>query len=125
MLAAGHVSADEYAKLENTICLGCVSCAFFGTANTMCSLDEAIGLSLSGSGLIPAAYTERLRSSFEAGRKIVELCEKDIKPEMHHFVGRHAASTARKKLKKLSSTAKFRQATLSSSVTKARRAAPA
>ena len=80
MLAAGHVTADEYAKLENTVCPGCGSCAFFGTANTMCSLAEAIGLSLPGSALIPAVYAERLRSSFEAGRKIVELCEKDIKP---------------------------------------------
>ena len=78
MLKAGTIRECEYAALENTACPGCGSCSFYGTANTMCCVAEALGMSLPGSALIPAVYAERLRSSFEAGRAIVDLCRKGI-----------------------------------------------
>lgn len=78
MLKAGSVSEHMYAALENTACPGCGSCSFYGTANTMCCVSEALGMSLPGSALIPAAYAARLRSSFEAGRAVVDLCNKGI-----------------------------------------------
>ena len=78
MVKAGKITECEYAALENTACPGCGSCSFLGTANTMCCLTEALGMSLPGSALIPASYAARLRSSFESGRAIVELCKKGI-----------------------------------------------
>ncbi len=78
MVKDGKLSQSEYDALENTACPGCGSCAFYGTANTMGCVAEALGMALPGSALIPAAYAARLRSSFEAGRAIVELCKKGI-----------------------------------------------
>lgn len=79
MYKAGIITKDEFEGLEDSICPGCGSCAFLGTANTMSALTEALGLALPGSGTIPAVYAERLRSSFEAGRCIVDLCKKGIR----------------------------------------------
>ena len=78
MLSAGKITQCEYAALENTSCPGCGSCAFLGTANSMCCITEALGMSLPGSALIPAVYAERERSSFAAGQAIVDLCKKGI-----------------------------------------------
>lgn len=78
MVATGAISNDEYKSLENTACPGCGSCSFLGTANSMCCLSEALGMSLPGSALIPAPYGERLASSFKAGRQIVDLVNKGI-----------------------------------------------
>ena len=78
MLKAGKITECEYNSLENTACPGCGSCSFLGTANTMCCVSEALGMTLPGGALIPAAYAGRLRHSFESGRAIVELCKKGI-----------------------------------------------
>ena len=78
MVKDGKLPQCEYDALENTACPGCGSCAFYGTANTMGCVTEALGMALPGSALIPAAYAARLRSSFEAGRAIVDLCKKGI-----------------------------------------------
>ena len=78
MYSVGKITKEEYCSLENTACPGCGSCAFLGTANTMGCLSEALGMSLPGSALIPAVYGERLRSSFMAGRAIVDLVHKGI-----------------------------------------------
>lgn len=56
----------------------CGSCAYLGTANTMCCLAEAMGMSLAGSATIPAVYNERLRVAFRTGEQIVELVRKKI-----------------------------------------------
>ena len=78
MCAAGKINESEYRALENTACPGCGSCAFLGTANSMCCVSEALGMSMPGSALIPATYGERFRSSFDAGRAIVNLVENNI-----------------------------------------------
>lgn len=78
MVATGKLSKCEYTSLENTACPGCGSCSFLGTANTMCCISEALGMSLPGGALIPAPYAARLRHSFESGRAIVELTRKGI-----------------------------------------------
>ena len=78
MLKAGKISEMEYCALENTACPGCGSCSFLGTANTMCCLAEALGMTLPGDALIPAVYAARLRDAFESGRKIVDLCKQGI-----------------------------------------------
>lgn len=78
MFCSGKLSKAEYQALENTACPSCGSCSFLGTANSMCCVSEAMGMSLPGSALIPAPYGERLSSSFMSGQKIVELVNKGI-----------------------------------------------
>jgi len=78
MLKAGKISQAEYDLLEDRVAPTCGSCSFLGTANTMCCLAEAMGLSLPGSATIPATYADRLRAAQETGRQIMELVKKDI-----------------------------------------------
>ena len=80
MLSAGKITQDELDILVNNCCPGCGSCSFFGTANTMGCAIEALGMSLSGSAVVPAVYADRLRYAFKTGQKIVELTKKDIRP---------------------------------------------
>ena len=78
MLVSGKIDEDTYRKLEDNAGPTCGSCAFLGTANTMCCVAEAMGMCLPGSATIPATYAARLRSAQESGRKIVELFKKGI-----------------------------------------------
>jgi dihydroxy-acid dehydratase len=73
MLRAGAIDAATYQRLEECACPGCGSCSFLGTANTMCCLAEALGMSLPGSATIPATRAARLRVAQESGRRIVDL----------------------------------------------------
>lgn len=54
------------------------SCSFIGTANTMCCLAEAMGMSLPGAALVPAVYAERIRLAERTGKSIVQLVNKGI-----------------------------------------------
>jgi len=74
----GEVTEQELQMLTGTCSLTCGSCQFMGTANTMCSFSEAIGMTLSGGGLIPAVYHERRRSAFHSGEQIVKLVRNGI-----------------------------------------------
>jgi dihydroxy-acid dehydratase len=56
----------------------CGSCSFLGTANSMCCVAEAMGMSLPGTATIPATHAARLRAAQEAGRQIVALVEQGI-----------------------------------------------
>jgi dihydroxy-acid dehydratase len=78
MLSAGKITEEEYCSLEDTSCPGCGSCAFLGTANTMCALSEALGMTLPEGGLIPAASARRMAIAEEAGIKIMELVSQKI-----------------------------------------------
>jgi dihydroxy-acid dehydratase len=78
MLKAGKISEEEYNNLEEQCCPSCGSCAFLGTANTMCCLSEAIGMTLPGGALIPATHPDRLRFAMKTGVAICRLIEKDI-----------------------------------------------
>ncbi|WP_295582601.1 dihydroxy-acid dehydratase [uncultured Oscillibacter sp.] len=78
MLSAGKITEAEYVSLENTSCPGCGSCSYLGTANTMCALAEALGMTLPDGGLAPATSAARLMKGEETGIKIMELVEKHI-----------------------------------------------
>ncbi|MDW7668909.1 MAG: dihydroxy-acid dehydratase [Bacillota bacterium] len=80
MYKAGKIEKSDLKKLEDSSCPSCGSCAFLGTANTVGCMAETLGMSLTGSALVPATYSERLRIAFESGIKICELVEKDLKP---------------------------------------------
>jgi dihydroxy-acid dehydratase len=73
MLHAGAIDAATYQRLEECACPSCGSCSFLGTANTLCCLAEALGMSLPGSATIPATQAARLRAAQESGRRIVDL----------------------------------------------------
>ena len=76
---AGKLTKEQYKELEMEACPGPGSCQMMGTANTMCTIAEAIGLSLPGSAAIPAVNAGRLRVAMESGIQIVELVKKDIR----------------------------------------------
>ena len=78
MLSAGKITEEEYVSLEDTACPGCGSCSYLGTANTMCSLAEALGMTLPDASLAPATSARRLALAEETGIKIMELVEKEI-----------------------------------------------
>jgi len=78
MLKAGKIDADTYAKLEDCAAPTCGSCSFFGTANTMCCVAEALGLSLPGSATIPATHADRMRAAQESGRRVVQMTKEGI-----------------------------------------------
>lgn len=77
---AGKIERKELLDMENKACPTCGSCSGMFTANSMNCLTEALGLSLPGNGTIPAVYSERIRLSKEAGKAVMEVLKKDIKP---------------------------------------------
>ncbi|MHB0898635.1 MAG: dihydroxy-acid dehydratase [Spirochaetales bacterium] len=77
---AGTASEADLLEVENAACPGCGSCSGMFTANTMNCMMEVLGLGLPGNGTIPAVYAERDRLAKDAGRAIMNLIEKDIKP---------------------------------------------
>lgn len=78
MLSVGTLTEEELYNLEDEAGPGYGSCSFFGTANTMCCLAEALGLALPGAALVPAVYAERTRFAFATGRAIMNLVHKGI-----------------------------------------------
>ena len=77
---SGEMSEEELFELERVACPGCGSCAGMFTANTMNCLTEALGMSLPGSGTIPAVDGRRIALARETGRQIVELLNSNVCP---------------------------------------------
>jgi len=80
MLAAGEIDRAGFIKLVASSAPSTGYCNTMGTATTMNSLTEALGMSLTGSAAIPAPYRDRQQNAYETGLRIVELVEQDIKP---------------------------------------------
>jgi dihydroxy-acid dehydratase len=80
MLAAGTLDDDGFIKLMARSSTSVGYCNTMGTATTMNSLTEAMGMSLPGSAAIPAPYRERGEVAWRTGRRIVELVREDLKP---------------------------------------------
>ena len=76
----GECSEDDIMDVEDNSCPGCGSCAGMFTANSMNCMTEVIGLGLPGNGTIPAVHAGRIRLAKQAGMKIMELLEKNIRP---------------------------------------------
>jgi dihydroxy-acid dehydratase len=75
---AGEIGLDSVLQIGHLCTPTCGSCQFMGTANSMCCLAEAMGMTLTGGALIPAVYNERLRHSLKSGEAIVRLVENGI-----------------------------------------------
>ena len=77
---AGTISAETYKGIERNLVRSAGHCMVMGTASTMNSLMEALGMALPGNGAIPASDSRRLQLAQAAGRQIVQLVERDIRP---------------------------------------------
>jgi dihydroxy-acid dehydratase len=78
--AAGKISLEELEEIELSACPGCGSCAGLFTANTMNCMAEVLGLALPGNGTIPAVTGRRMQLANRAGRKLMQMVKKNIKP---------------------------------------------
>jgi dihydroxy-acid dehydratase len=77
-LRKGEITEQELIQMEDSCAPTCGSCSFLGTANSMCCVSEALGMSLPGSAMVPATYNDRFKVAQESGRSIVNLVEKNI-----------------------------------------------
>ena len=77
---AGKVSAAEIEAVEGNLATTAGTCAVMGTASTMASIAEALGMALPGSAAIPAVHADRLRAAEASGRRATELALKPIRP---------------------------------------------
>lgn len=77
---AGRLTDEELCELEQRTCPGCGSCSGLFTANSMNCMAEALGLALPGNGTIPAVDNRRLRLAKQAGMRIVDMIEKNVRP---------------------------------------------
>ncbi|SEW32605.1 dihydroxy-acid dehydratase [Cognatiyoonia koreensis] len=80
MLAAGEIDNDGFMDLVASSAPSVGYCNTMGTATTMNSLAEALGMQLPGAAAIPAPYRERGQISYETGKRIVEMVWEDLRP---------------------------------------------
>ncbi len=80
LLAAGEIDEKGFIKLVSSSSPSTGYCNTMGTATTMNSLAEALGMQLPGSAAIPAPYRDRQEISYYTGKRIVEMVHEDLKP---------------------------------------------
>jgi dihydroxy-acid dehydratase len=80
LLAAGRIDRDGFMRMATAATPSTGFCNTMGTATTMNSLAEALGMSLPGSAAIPAPYRDRQECAYHTGRQIVEMVAADRKP---------------------------------------------
>jgi dihydroxy-acid dehydratase len=80
LLAAGEIDHKGFIKLVSSSAPSTGYCNTMGTATTMNSLAEALGMQLPGSAAIPAPYRDRQEISYYTGKRIVEMVHEDLKP---------------------------------------------
>ena len=88
----GRLRREEYNAAEAAMSRSAGSCMTMGTASTMASLSEALGIALSTNAAIPAADSRRLALCERAGQRIVELVRQDVR--MSHILTRAAFENA-------------------------------
>ena len=80
LYAAGGIDYEEFIEMVASSAKSDGHCNTMGTASTMNSLAEALGMSLPGCAAIPAPYRERGQVAFRTGRRIVEMVREDLTP---------------------------------------------
>jgi dihydroxy-acid dehydratase len=80
MLSRGEINDAEFIRLVASSAPSAGYCNTMGTATTMNSLTEAMGMSLPGSAAIPAPYRDRQECAYHTGKRIVEMVREDLKP---------------------------------------------
>ena len=79
-LSAGRINYDEFMDIVTSSAPSDGHCNTMGTASTMNSLAEALGMSLTGNANIPAPYRERGQMAYRTGLRIVEMVNEDLTP---------------------------------------------
>ncbi len=80
LLAAGQIDYAGFIELAATSAPSTGYCNTMGTATTMNSLAEVLGMQLPGSAAIPAPYRERQQMAYETGKRIVAMVHEDLRP---------------------------------------------
>ena len=78
--SSGKISAEQLKAVENAACPGAGACGGQFTANTMSTALEFLGISPMGSNGIPATVAEKDEAAFNAGKLVVELLRRDLRP---------------------------------------------
>ena len=76
----GEMSAEEISRIEGNLATTAGTCAVMGTASTMASIAEALGMCLPGSAAIPAVHADRLRAAEASGAQAVRLAQSKLRP---------------------------------------------
>ncbi|HET7874535.1 MAG TPA: IlvD/Edd family dehydratase [Methylomirabilota bacterium] len=77
---AGRLSEEEFCEIESCLSRSAGHCMVMGTASTMASMAEALGMTLPGNAAIPAPDSRRLALAEVTGRRIMEMVREDLRP---------------------------------------------
>jgi dihydroxy-acid dehydratase len=80
MMSRGEIDHEGFIRLVASSAPSTGYCNTMGTATTMNSLTEVLGMSLPGSAAIPAPYRDRQEVAYRTGLRVVEMVEEDLKP---------------------------------------------
>ena len=80
--ASKRIDAEQFLAVENAACPGAGACGGQFTANTMSTVMEFLGISPMGSNGIPATVAEKDQAAFNAGRLVMDLLKRDLRPSM-------------------------------------------
>ena len=80
LLAKGDIKYEEFMDMVSSSSPSAGHCNTMGTASSMNSVAEALGMSLPGGAVIPAPYREREQISYETGKRIVGMVHEDLTP---------------------------------------------
>ena len=80
LMARGEIDEEEFTALVASSAPSAGHCNTMGTALTMNSLAEALGMSLPGCAAIPAPHRDRQEIAYRTGKRIVEMVHEDLKP---------------------------------------------
>jgi dihydroxy-acid dehydratase len=89
---AGKVDAAGIEEIEGNLATTAGTCAVMGTASTMASIAEALGMALPGSAAIPAVHADRLRAAEASGRRAAEMAKSPIRPSQ--VITQHSVENA-------------------------------
>jgi len=78
--ASKRISAEQFMAVENSACPGAGACGGQFTANTMSTVMEFLGISPMGSNGIPATVAEKGDAAFNAGKLVMEMLQRDLRP---------------------------------------------
>lgn len=77
---AGNLCDEAWGEIENCIARSAGTCMTMGTASTMASIAESMGLTLPGASSVPAVISEHSRLAVASGRRAVELAQEELRP---------------------------------------------
>ena len=79
-LRAGRISEEEFCEIESCLSRSAGHCMTMGTASTMTSVVEALGMTLTGCASVPAADSRRYVVAEQSGARIVDMVREDLRP---------------------------------------------